>query len=181
MTTQADLERDVRAPVRTLVVEPASFADEWRGRPSEPVCCGLRRIPADDVENARRQAIETAWQRHPRKEHIAARREAYNDAVMRWCVARGTCDPNDVTAPWDLWQGMPEDLVFVALTVEGVRFVYDALEAFAIETSPVQREALDEELSGVAGRLAGASPAVAARARRLLAFALDLLPAAKEP
>ncbi len=160
---------------RTLVLPPSIFASEWPGRPKEPVVVGLRLLPDAEEQTARAEAVKLALELHPEGDDAWV--EAYNDALLRWIVARGICDPNDLTQPTQIFP-MAEDQVRQALTSSGVRYVFDAIERLQLETSPAYAEASEDELWELIHRLE-ADPDLGmlerpsrARALRLLRYVL---------
>jgi len=173
---------EAEKPPATLTLTPGFFATLWPGKPKADVCVGLRLVAEEDKQAARGEAARAAWALHPREQDADNRVDAMNDALMRWIVARGTCDPNDASRPPELWSEAPEDLVKEALTVEGVKGIYDAIEQLELELSPVRREATDEEIDEVIvmsrAALAEMTPIKAARVRRLLGYCLDEMIAA---
>ena len=185
MSTYSELQAAAtKAPARTLLVPVDCFADAWDGKPEEPVCVGLRLIAAADIFTARAEAQKVAFRTHPQPEDEEGRLEAYNDALMRWAVARGTCDPNFIREPPELWRGMREDIVFEALTPEGVRFIYDALERHCLEMSPSQPEATNEGILDLGAMFVAAlhwlSPLEERRLRRILGWVMETLVASAQ-
>lgn len=176
MSRYSDLGKE---PPGMRVAPPTIWHPRWSKRPRSPIAIGLRPLSFGEPTEARSLAADHAWQMHPQDagSEDELRLEAYNDALVRFVVVRGTCDPNDVEKSLALWEGVGDSLAFLALTADGARWLYDAIEAVTIECSPVQREAEDAELAGLEARLREAAlPAgKAARVRRLLGFALDLL------
>jgi len=180
VSTFAALEEasDLR-PLRALLIPPTAFADKWHGKPNEGVCVGLRLISFADTLTARAEAAVAARKLHPNDADRDLQIEAYNDALMAWCVARGTCDPNDREKAPDIWGGMPEDVVPIALSPFGMRFVFDALDTMAREESPIAPEITDSELVEIyemlAYRIFRLHPVKEALVRRLLATIRDEL------
>lgn len=172
----------IRKPPAMLVLTPSFFATEWPGRPDENVCIGLRIVPENEKGIARSEAAREAWNLHPRDEDRDNRIDAMNDILMRWIIARSACDPNDADRAPELWAAAPEDLVKEALSTEGTKAIFDAIDRLEIENSPVVREATDEEIDEVLvvsrAALAEMSPTKAKRVRRLLGVCLDELIAA---
>lgn len=172
-----------RPPPGNVTVPPSAFDATWERRPKSDVCIGLRFISDDDVQSARSQAAKTAFQLHPRATSGGLEEQpwsdAYEDALMRWIVARGTCDPNDVTVSWDGWREAPEDMVGIALTVDGVRLIFDAWERMRVANDVTIPEATDEEIAQLATvaheRLGQIGKAEASRVRRLVRFCLNEL------
>lgn len=187
MSTFSAFEPETPRPAPdVLTLPPSAFVPSWERAPREAVRVGLTLLADSDLERAKSAAARGAWQLFPLERDAAERMETMNDLLMRWMVARGTCDPDDATKPFRLWAEAPEDIVKDALSVEGVRALYDGIERLAISTSPVQREATDEDIDELwmmaATALASMPKAKAARVRRLLAFCLDeIAPHFNEP
>jgi hypothetical protein len=104
--------------------------------------------------------------------------DCFNDTLMRLYVARGTCQPDDVSAPfWDV----ADENVKLALSEVGVQLLWEAYDAFRVGEDPLETEATDDELTELAdvlldGEVWGRLELVdAARARRLLRAARDLM------
>lgn len=184
--TLAELRGEAKAvpAPRTLTLPPSVFASEWKMRPTEPVVVGLRLLPDAEEQTARAEALRIALELHPDTRDAGdAFVDAYNDALLRWIVARGICDPNDVTAPTQILP-MAEDQVRHALTSSGVRYIFDAIERLQLETSPIYAEASFDEVAELLHRL-GADPDVGSlagitrkRALRVLRYVLLELRAA---
>ena len=172
-------DETLRAP-ETLVLSSNHFSPKWRSRPTDNVAVGIRPLSSADDDYCRSEAARIAWRTLPGRpddEHHEQRIDVFNDAVMRIAIARAVCDPNDATRPAEIWQGVPEETVGIALTREGVKAIYDAIERVTIALSPVRREATDEEIELLAAivhdRLSRMPEARAARVRRLAGFLLD--------
>ncbi len=164
-------------PAGIFIATPADFSATWEKRPKGNVAIGLRPLsPADAIE-ARRMAAEQAWQEHDKPEDGDLRLEAYNDALMRLVIARGTCDPNDARKRLAFWQGVEDSVVFVVLTREGARRLFDALEATLLAASPSQPEASDGDILALPLLFSKAllSATEAARLRRLLGYVVESL------
>lgn len=172
-----------RPPPGNVIVPASAFDATWDRRPTSDVCLGLRFISDDDAQTARSQAAKTAFRLHPRAASGGLEEQpwadAYEDALMRWIVARGTCDANDAAKAWDGWLGTPEDTVSVALTIGGVRLIFDAWERMRIAHDVTIPEATDEEIAQFAAiapeRLGQIGKAEASRVRRLVRFCLNEL------
>lgn len=169
----------VPAP-ETLLVTAAHFSPRWDGRPREDVACGVRPLTGADDDYCRKAAMQYAWQTFPGSvddESHEQRTDAFNDALMRFAIARATCDPNDARKGWSVWKGVGDDIVHIALTREGTKAIYDAIERITIATSPVRPEIrddeLDELLSWLRECLTRMPRAREARCRRLLRFIFE--------
>lgn len=180
-------EHQSRLPPATVDVPLVFFAETWAERPVgvSSVTVGLRTIADSDVQAARAQAAKAASVQHPvtAQSDINTRRlwvDAFQDALMRWMVARGTCDPTDATQPPSVWAAAPEDMVKEALTSDGVGFLYDAWERMRIACDIFQPSVDDAELTRGLGpvlreafqRVSATDRAKVVRARKLLAFIL---------
>lgn len=153
-----------------------AFADTWELKPHQPLRIGLRLIADADYDKARASAENIARANHPAGHSPEVRWEAYNEALMQWVVARGTCKPDDVSQPF--WQ-CPQDIVPLALGPDGLRLLFDAIEELKIEKTPLGREA-DEpaiETLGALCQIAGVRAVVvrdgSKRLRRLIRHVLD--------
>jgi hypothetical protein len=174
-------EQLARKPARLLTLEPWVFADMWERKPTTPVCVGLRLMSEQNKSRARAEAEKIALGLHPRGGPNWT--EAYNDALMRFLCAFSICDPNDVEKAHELLP-MAEEEVRVALTSLGTRFIFDAVDKFETEVSPLTPEATDEELTELVaamndGALDKAPTAKASAARRFMRYALEELGAAE--
>jgi hypothetical protein len=139
---------------------------------------GVTLLSESDLARAKSMAAEEAWRLYPRREDDERRIEAMTEALVRLVVAYGTCAPDDVTRPWDLWGAAPEDTVQSALTVDGVKFLFDAIERLAIARSPAIEPSVDDvdELWLLAPECLPRMPkARADRVRRLMRFCVDEL------
>lgn len=177
-------------PPGSIVIPPNAFADEWEGKPADPVCAGLRLISHQDLQAARAIARERANRGIPDPDvedvnEVYAWSDAYNDALLAHIVAMGTCDPNDSKLAWPLISAAPEDIVRMFMTSDGIKLVFDAWEQMRLASDPTQREADDEEVVELAvllhERCGGLERARACRVRRLLAFCLDELQSVPAP
>lgn len=162
-------------PPKVIVVAPDAFASEWAQRPSEPVEMGLRLVPDQDLQTARAEAAKLAQQMH---EDINTQEavDCFNDALLRWRIARSTCSVDDLRRPWF---DFAEDTVRRALTPEGVKAIAFEIEVFEAETSPLYAPADDERIADLQAILEQGAPwakmseAEQRGTRRLLAVVLD--------
>lgn len=162
-------------PPKVITVEPNAFASEWETRPLEPVAIGLRIIPDEDLQTARAEAAKFAQGMH---DDIGTQEAAdcFNDALLRWIIARSTCQPDDVRQPFFEFA---EDTVRVALSTEGVKAISFQLEVFKTETSPLLKPIDHEEELDLAHILTEGAPwsamseAEARGTKRLLRVALE--------
>lgn len=155
-------------------VPPEAFADTWELRPTTPMRIGVRLLADGDYDKARAAAARLAADNHPTDPE--SRIEAFNEALMQWVVARGTCKADDVSQPF--WQ-CPQDIVPIALSPDGLRLLFDAIEELKIEKTPLGREADDAALQslGTLLQIEGVRTVLvrdgSKRLRRLLQHVLD--------
>lgn len=166
-------------PARVVVLPLSAWASDWHDRPSGEVAVGLRLLSEADTQTCMASAAREAREVYPEApEDSPELVEAYNSALMRWAVARATCDPNDASKPW---LDAAEDTIALALTPSGIRRLWDELERATLEESVTTREASDLDLVELAALLVApdeleALPLAAARRlRRLAAHMLDTL------
>lgn len=185
MSSFASLE--ARRPLGFVTVPPLAFTDEWENRPKAPVAIGLRLVAEADVFTARAQGRRRANEAFPNlsenPNELVMWVDAFNDAFLAHFLAIAMCDPNDATAFWEPFKAAPEDMTRRFVTSDGLRLIYDAWERMRIENDPTQREASDEEISGLTELLAERADLLgrprAMRIRRLLAFCADELASVK--
>lgn len=182
----SNVEKESRKPPAMIQVPPSAWAAEWPENPGEPVMCGLRPLSEADLIFANGEAVKEALLMYPPSMEGCddPRNSAYHDAQMRYVVSRGTCDPNDVTKPWEFWGKHGGDgVVQDALTMHGLKMLWDAIERVTIETSPVEPEATDADIQELLTKAPDALAAMpqwqAARVRRLLHWCLNAALAAK--
>lgn len=168
-------------PAATVPLAPDAYATDYERRPPEPVSVGLRLLSETDLQSARACAVRTAVDMFRDDAHELERIEAYNDALMRELVARAACDPNDARTPF--FPGDEEE-VRIALTDDGVRYLYDELERVKLERSPLVVPASEDDVRALPAtwaRSLGMLPAARQRhLRRLVAFVLRALHDAEE-
>jgi hypothetical protein len=181
MPAFSKIEKETRKPPAMVQVPASAWAPSWKDAPLDPVLVGLRPLSEQDLVFCNGEAVKHAFRFYPTSldEGVATARDAaYHDLQMRLAVSRATCDPNDVTQPWEVWgRHGGDELVREVLTTEGVKFLWDHLERVTIETSPVEPQATDEDIQELLKKAPGALAAMphwrAARVRRLLHFCLN--------
>jgi len=170
-----------RIAPRVVVLSPGAFADDWPGKPRVDVAIGLRLISEGDKETARTEATRQAMRFYEGREleclDDVARDEAYNDGLMRYAVARATCNPNDLAQPYF---EQAEDMVRIALTPEGVGRLWDELvilhKGSGVSLAPLEDERIGDLVAALkSGALRLLTPGSQAEVRKLLAYALDKL------
>lgn len=166
-------------PARVAVLPLSAWASDWHDRPSGEVAVGLRLLSEADTQVCVASAAREAREAHPEASADDSELvEAYNAALIRWAVARATCDPNDAAKPW---LDAAEDTIAHALTSSGLRRLWDELECATVEESVTTREVTDLELVELAAllvspdELSALPRADARRLRRLAAHMLDTL------
>lgn len=183
MTTIDQAMPASNAPPRTVTLPVTAFGDTWKGKPDTDVAIGLRLISSDVVENARAAARKQAREWHCDKEtgrilDEDAYIDAYNDGFMRRCVARATCDVNDIAEPYFKFA---ENTVREALTVEGVRRLWDELLILHAENSVAIAPADDADIERMArvllhgGALAALDEGDRVELRTLCSYVLAML------
>lgn len=179
-------EVENQRPPGNVVVPPSAFATTWGDRPDEDVCIGLRFVADADLEDARVEAYRRACELFPDhkkdEETTTLWIASFQDALVRWIIGRGTCDPNDAMKPWPPWAAAPEDLARDALSDKGAQFIFDAWERMRIAADIGMDEASDEQIDGLPvlvaarfGALSLISRPRALRVRRLLRFVVEEL------
>jgi hypothetical protein len=168
---------------KTFQIKPEHFAATWGNRPIDGILLGLRVPSESDVQGARTEAEKRAREIDSDSDQKIGDEERvniFNESLMCSAVASAICDPADVTAPHPFFD-MPDDMVPVALTPRTIKYIFDSVEILHIEQSPIFSE-IDEtdeaKLVDVLCRdepYASATGNDAAKARRLLKCALDLL------
>lgn len=172
------------APPRTLTLPASIFASDWGARPKDSIAVGLRSLSEGDLQTSTSEATKFALGVHP--EGGEAFVDAYNDALIRWALARGLCDPNDVHGPCPVLPLPDEEAVRCAFTKAGARWIFDELERLQIETSPIYPEADEDDIRALGDFLSRDEPLWPLeglrerRARRLLRFVLEEIQAAHE-
>lgn len=181
-----------QTPPAVVVVPPEAFASAWSERPDEDVTLGLRLVPDADLEDARIEALRRAERLFPNHsstdEHTQCFVASFQDTLMRWIIARGTCDPNNVHKPWYAWADATEDIVVEqALTDHGAQLIFDAWERMRIEVNIGLAPASDDDLALLPEllarlpRMAELSQSRALRIRRLLRYVLEDLESVEGP
>jgi hypothetical protein len=174
---KAQAEKQARKPALVVTMPPEAFADTWQDKPIAPVEIGIRILAERDLQQARSNAARSAWAAHPEDGEAEQRAEAYLDGLMAIAVARAACMPDDVAKPY--FGAMAEDTAPLALTSEGVRTLFQAVERVVIGLSPIAPEASDEDIAELARiapeALAKMSRGRARRIRRLIHHALSEL------
>jgi hypothetical protein len=165
-------------PSKTLELEPSAFAPTWEKAPRSKICIGLRGVSDGDESTARAEAEKLAREdyKHEDQDNYI---DCFNDLLMRNIVARGICDPNDVTKPHPTFKNAETRVRY--LTPASVRYLYEELERLQLETSPLHPEATDDEIAKLVDALFGGQALTklpepqARRVRKLLRYVLEEL------
>jgi hypothetical protein len=166
-------------PARVVPLRVDHYADAWPDKPTSDAQVGLRLVSEADYQTARTEAARRAWESFPDEDLDEDERvDCYNDTLAAWIVARGTTQPDDASKPW---MQMAHDNMQVALTPQGIHYLFDAIAVLHAERSPLSPEASDDDLvklcealqSGVAW--SSVDGPNARRVRRLLRHAMDAL------
>jgi hypothetical protein len=130
-----------RKPPRTLKLEASAWAGAREDAPQTAVEIGIRRVAEEDVQAAKGEAARLASELIAGAASEDDRVSTYNDALIRVLVARCACRPDDVLEPYF---ALGELEIRERMTSEGVRAIWDALNALHISDSPLLPE-LDSE------------------------------------
>lgn len=174
MSTFSKLERD-KTPPRVVILQPTAFADDWPLKRGTEVCVGLRFVSQDDLDRGRREAEREALGFYaelrgaplPPDKDTAI--EVWRDAMMMNAVARGTCDPNDVTRPYF---EAADDTVRRALTPEGARRLWDELVILHKGSGPSRPVATDDDVARLV-QLLSSGVELDDEGRKLCAYLLE--------
>lgn len=171
-----------RKPSRIVVLTPSAFADGWADKPDTAVAVGLRLISDGDAQVAKASASQQAERWYTgdddRVHDFEGLTDAYNDGVMRHCIAMAACDVNDITVPYF---HAAEDTVREALTPEGVARLFEELQ-FLHAMSSLKKPPADNEECARLGRILTDGRALDAlesdlEIRKMLAHCLSALAA----
>lgn len=165
-------------PPRVVKLPLAAWKSNYSGRPECDVKIGIRLPGQDDTETVEAEALKALQAASRHGEEAAVR--AYNESKLLNLVAVCICDPLDVSKPHELFE-TPNAILEIALTQHGIRRIFDEIERLQIETSPIFREAPDEDVLSFAAMLQEsalhgiADKVNQARIRRYVAYCLELL------
>lgn len=174
----AELDQGAVAPPRVVSLPLSAWKSTYSGRPERDVKIGLRLPGQDDTDTVETEALKAL--QHAAKNGDEAAVRAYNESKLLNIVALCICDPFDVNKAHDLFE-TPNAILEIALTPQGIRRLFDEIERLQIETSPIFREASDEELNTFAlmineGAVQGLDSKVdRARIRRYVAYCIEML------
>jgi hypothetical protein len=155
--TFSDLRDQKRgdAPERLLTIPESVWATTWDRKPTGKVVVGLRLLSEADLVTSTGESEREAKQIHPDggQDFIDAR----NGFLMRWMIARSICDPNRADKPSEILP-LAEDMVRDALTAQGARWLYEEIERYHAEVSPIHEPADDDKLAQLGRLLIAGSP-----------------------
>ena len=141
----SDLQQQTQGekPGRVLTVPPTVWATTWDKKPAGNVAIGLRLLSEADLVTATAESVKEAARLFPNggDDFIESR----NGFLLRWMIARGICDPNNAEKPSEILP-LAEDMVREALTDRGARWLYEEIERYDAEVSPIHRPITDDEL-----------------------------------
>lgn len=166
------------APPKVIKLPLSAWNPTFTGRPECDIPVGLRLPGSEDAETIEAEAVRSMREAMADGEEAALR--AYNESKLVSLVALCITDPNDVTAPHELFE-TPNALLKIALTPQGLRRLFDEIELLQVETSPIFHEASDDDVSVIAellgdGALTRLQDQVkASRARRYLTLVFETL------
>lgn len=165
---QNPVNRATTRPPKTITIHPHEFLYSWDARPSSPIIVGLRLLSVSDQDAGHAEALREGEEGS----------SEYRTTALAFAVARGICDPNDVSRAHPTLE-FAEDMVPAALSQPTIARIFDEIEKLAVETVPLFTEATDADLRELAQLLSSddpfedMSPARARRVRRYLKFALS--------
>jgi len=146
---QAEARRELQPP-HVIPIPVTAWSSAYVAGKKTQDKIGLRRIAEKDLLSAMADAEKRAWQYVPEPGAEDARVEQYNRELSALIVARGTCRADNVAEPF--FRGA-DDEVLIALTSEGIVWLFEQINVFAIETSPTIEEADDDGLAWLAAAL----------------------------
>lgn len=171
-------------PVAFSEIQPGMWTSEWADKPSVPMKVGVRLLSEQSIQESKAEASRVVVGFYEgATEDQEGLVDSYNDALMRSSVARGICAHSSAKIPFF---ALGEEEVRQHMTPEGVRFLFQEIEAAHIAHSPCQREVDRDECLKLAvilqrevalERLRGPEKA---RVGRMLSYCLDALEEAEE-
>jgi hypothetical protein len=169
----AQITKAIRAPGRTLLLEPWVFADEFEKKPDSAVCVGLRLMSESDKTKARAESERIAYEYHPNGGEIWI--DAFEQALVRQIAALCICDPNNVAKPSSILPYAEEQVRF-ALTSRGAEHIFEAHRRYETEVSGIEFQADAEDASELADLLKATDvESLTPAKRRLIRYTLEQL------
>lgn len=162
----------------TVEISAKHWAGDVVDRPTKPLAVGVRLLSEQDVQEAKAEGSRVVTGFYGGAPDPEGINDAYNDALMRSCVARAITHTEDASIRHFV---LGEEEIRQQLTPEGVRALFQAVESVHIGASPCMAEIDDDGCLKLAAilqrRKAFATLDVESRARvrRLLSYALDAL------
>lgn len=167
-----------KKPVAFVELPPALWADGRPSKPSSPVKVGLRLLPEAELERCRTIAANHAWREHQNEGDEANRIDCFNSRLIGLLMAEATCHPESTDRRFFEFA---DAKIFLDLTPDGIRYLWDHYEAFTVSHSPIAPEATDDELLALADAIVAGDVFVGMaleqerKVRRLLKAAIDAL------
>jgi len=177
-----------RPAPRTFDILPEYFTESWSNRPAAKFKIGLRVPGEQDYRNAAAEAEAAQYEAREnalKNDRLRARAEeigieAYNSKLVLFCVARGVCNPLNVSAPHPYFE-LADDEIPLALKSNAIKRIFDEIERLAVDQSPIFTEASPQDLRDLSELLAtddpfeGVNRIERARCLRYLRLVLDTL------
>ncbi len=167
-----------KKPVSFVELPPALWADGRPSKPSAPVKVGLRLLPEAELDRCRTIAANHAWREHQNPADEENRIDCFNSRLIGLLMAEATCHPESTDRRFFETADVK---IFLDLTSDGIRFLWDHYEAFTVSHSPIAPEATDDELLALADTLvvgdafAGIPLEQERKVRRLLKAAIEAM------
>lgn len=140
-----------QAPAYTFELEPNAFVDGRPDKPKAAVKVGLHLVAEDLFQRARSRAAQFAWRRHPELADEENRIECFNQQLVGELMAEAATLPNNVNEKY--FGRLADTKIFLDLTTDGIRRIWDEYEAFAITHSPNAPQATDADIEVIAAGL----------------------------
>lgn len=149
------IETATKIPRTTIDLPVDAWADNCASKPAEVVKVGLRLLSERAISNCRSVAAQYALRLHNDDADIDNRVDCFNQRLVGLLMAEASVSATDINAPFfGTDEGKYADTkIFLSLTTEGIRFLWDAYEVFALTYCPTAAEASEEELNGLADGL----------------------------
>lgn len=169
---QSNASKGPRLPPKVITLKPSDWADQRTDKPIEPILIGIKLISEQDTDIARSEAAKVAVELIPAGGSEDDRTVAYNCALMRFAAQAGVCSPTDIDAPFFM---LGETEIRERLTPEGVRKIFNAIDALHVASNPSNGEIDAEgtaELFALlhAGAIDQLDSAAAGQVKRLLEY-----------
>jgi hypothetical protein len=167
-----------RKPMRVLELPSDVFA-AGADASVRPKRVGLVTISQEAIQRGRATAANEAWVLHPNVNDVAQREQSFRESYACHLLAAAITDPDDATRPPEAWEAAPADVMRMAVTDQGLRWLIAEVEQLHVDSSPLSEEADALDLECLSAVMLGALPRtpshIDARVRRLLRHCLDLV------